>query len=832
MFRLSQTLHPATLALLERVVWNPTERGPLLVVAPEHVLRVPSVLAITKLPTFIGNKGVNVGELGRATERHLVHTQQLSALVPEQMWIFSPQMASEMDSEDALLSLVASLSTKQWQQLGGSEGLAAHDLTPSQFTLFHTLAPSLTQGHAGRPDTRPVPEKAILQGQLRLAHQVSFGPVFQAEHLNIGVPIGFRTEVTNNDPRPALYRDFSASSSLFQKRNAPQPNRLKPSQLDYKMPALNKPLALEGVSTVEILLRQASQVTGLELKADRRIAVLPIWSKQVVGQRVPVGELLELLALSVTGAFRKLDVPGQGCAWILTDDIEGLATRLARQRQSKEKAKIEVQEQRLRDFERLKVINPEHFVGYDNPYGLDKSLLERLEQLRQKEGHGKALVSLDTLPRSLAKQLSGSIQNHLDEYQKDANRTLIQGAANPPLDMNRVNVQSQWLQFSLEVPGYGIWRDEGNQAILVNYLQSARLTRDPASQKSLPPRPTLATKIVVLAPQNEEEIQKAVEAALTARLSALWIVTDGAKLEPLKAAIAAGKKVGLPMVALLVLSQLPETAPADVDIFGQPSPYRVPDSPQSRAVLLPRLRAVATLPGLAGIAFAETAPLGYVSLSTRALSQRSEPVNEYGYTPARRLAFLRTEGYDPIDLTERAESGALTKKKQMIDYVVGPAPSADPLIRWSEVRFAANKKLLSEVYATLKKTNPTLPLWIEGRQQEPNSLWNSWYGSWEKATPLPTYRQFPEPDTDSIVNVDDIGQARRYSKQVLYANSYPDPLPQVRGLRAKESLEAWWTELLSGEFREDKTFPWDGAVLDLRTLPIAEALKVFKATRL
>ncbi len=833
-------LRPTTLAALERIVWNATERGPLLIINPERVvslggMRFPNLV-------FRGTEGVNVLEAGRVMERKLAHTERLSALVPETLQTLAFEAPQALNPQDATLALAASLSPAQWQLLCGTNGLGARDLSAEQQRYFQALLPQeLTQGALGqqeRSDAEKVPATALAQGQLHLGRKTNFYFVYQEEKLNRGVGGSFSGKtITGEDPRPRLSRDFSARP--VRPETPSTQNRLKPSHLDYKSAALNKPVSLEGLTTVGELVQRAAQATRLELIADRRIANQPLWVRLTPGQSVPAGEVLELLALSVTGTFRKLEVPGKGVAFVLTDDIEGLAPRLARQRQWQQEAQKPAQERQKAYTERLKATNPERFIGYDNEFGLDAGLLSRLDESRQTApgGWGYLTTPLSTLPPSIAKQLTSNIQSSIEDYQKGLSRSTINGVVNPPLDPNRVKLVTMELQFSLDVPGYGLYKDDSiRSSTLSQALRSIRRDLDPTPLPPLPPRPPLKQSIVVLAPTSEAEARQVVEAAAAARLTRLWIVTDGAKLEPLKAAVAAGKKVGLPIVALLVLSQLPETAPADVDLFGQPSPYRIPDSPQTRAVLLPRLRAVATLPDLAGIALAETAALGYVAKKSSSMGGGQLVPNDYGYTPERRLNFLRTEGYDPLDITtgNNVYMGAFSRSLFFRSSPQLSTPQIDPTVRWSEVRFAANKALLSEVYTTLKTANPTLPLWIEGRQQEYGNLLNSWYGSWDKAEPLPSYRTFHErePGTDPTPLEDDIGQARQYSKEILFANPYPDPLIQQRSPRVKESLEAWWTILLTGELRENNVYPWDGAVLDLRTLPIEEALKVLKATKL
>ncbi|MBB6048845.1 hypothetical protein [Armatimonas rosea] len=838
MFRQPPTLRPATQALLERIAWTPTERGPLLIVGPERIIQTgPGSRMGPSLFASPGATEVNVLELATKLKRRLVHTTGLSALVPEFYWPLNPPQTQQLSPQDALLALAASLDPRQWQLLCGQSGLRARDLSTTQQGFVRALLPPIL-ATTRNPQAAPVPAEAIAQGSLQLKRGISFSYVYQDEKLNQGGGGTFGGRGISGDTRPQLTRGFPNPRNANGRDSGGVPNQLKPSQLDYKNPSLTRRIPLEGATTVGELLLRASQATGLELLADKRIGEQPVWSKQAPGQSAAVGEVLELLALSVTGAFRLIDVPGKSRAWVLTDDIEGLAPRIARQQKAAQEAEKPKEAQRQAMIERLKAAQPTSPIPYDNSYGLDSSILKQLEETQKKETWGYAVVPLSGLSPTIAQQLKENIQSTVQEQAAGQSRSSINGIVNPPLDSSRIKIASRQLLLTFEVPGFGVYNDDFSGFQLDNALRQARQAAEPNTIPPAPPRPKLSTQIAVFAPASPAEAQRVVEAAAAAKLAQLWISTDGARLEPLKAALAEGKKRGIPIVAQVVLSQLPSSAPADQDWFDKPALYRVPDSPETRRALLPLLRTLASLPGLAGLALAETVAPGYIS--PRANRFGGTTAQEYGYTPERRLAFLRSEGYDPIDLTGRGESGELRRPMSMGMMVRRPSPDApapasppDPFTRWNALRFAANKALLTEVFSALKSANPRLTLWIEGRQE--SQLLNSWYGTWERPEPFPTYRVpgFGDSGEEAPFEADDVKQARRFSKEVLFANSYPDPLLEtMRSRRARESVTAWWTELLNGEVREKGVFPWDGAVLDLRTLPTDEALRVFKAIQL
>nr|WP_309688928.1 hypothetical protein [Armatimonas sp.] len=171
MFRQVPTLRPATLAVLERIAWTPTERGPLLIVGPDRMIRTAlGGMQPPRLSGFPGTGGINVLEVGDALKRKLARTPGLSALVPETLWtLVTP--TQRLTPYDALLALAASLEPRQWQLLCGPNGLGARDLTQQQQGFFQSaLPPGLTTTQSGQ-----IPTEAIAQGRLHVARKIDLG---------------------------------------------------------------------------------------------------------------------------------------------------------------------------------------------------------------------------------------------------------------------------------------------------------------------------------------------------------------------------------------------------------------------------------------------------------------------------------------------------------------------------------------------------------------------------------------------------------------------------------------------------------------------------------
>lgn len=716
---------------------------------------------------------------GRETAggRHVVRVGTLRAFVPATLppSLIDPKRT---EPESALLELATTLDTHQWQKLASQEGLGLPDLRHEQRNHFGELVINL-------------PESSRLSARLQLETFVSFYYAFQDERLNQqadGIPL--RTAIQSPEPLPYLRPRTSDT------RTGPVPNRLKPSALNYKSADLNAEVDLNGVSTVGALLARVAAATRLELHADTRLASLPV----TVTGRARAGDVLELLALSVGGAFRLLDVPRHGRAWVLTDDQEGALVRAGRWTDAYQAA---IEQRRVR-HEALQALQPKPRFVPNRALGLSPSVLSPLAPIPERRGEAQATVALSDLPPTLAEQLRTGIRQLQDEYQSNItfSFTTPQGVrTNPPVDPNRIKVRVGSLQLKIVAPGVGF------QILMADRLASALApTTRPPEPLPTPKRPNPKNLVAIVTPKTATEAERAVREAVQARLSALWIATTETDLGPLRAALDAGKAAHLPIGAYLALTELPTSAPLDVEGSGATAAFRVPDAPET----LPQLRAflpkVASLPGLAGLTFGQTVAPGYDRPITELNLNRWDAYH-FGYTPERRLAFLRQFSVDPIDLSE-------TFRPMLSD----PLPEAIPA-QWNTLRAQANAALLAMAYRATKQAAPKLPLWIEGRGR-------TWFGSWEEESPLPQFRYAKGSGEDQPATPSLDLQARRYSKTV-YASHPESALPaEPAGARV------WLTWSLFQETTDAGRFPWDGFVLNLRSLPLEKALAVLKESSL
>jgi hypothetical protein len=100
--------------------------------------------------------------------------------------------------------------------------------------------------------------------------------------------------------------------------------KLKPSDLTYDAPTLQKPLGLSGVTTVAEIVKAAGAASGLPLRVDARLADKTAF---VGDAAIRAADALKSVAFALDGAWRRV-----GAVYLLTWDRKGLATRALEQR--------------------------------------------------------------------------------------------------------------------------------------------------------------------------------------------------------------------------------------------------------------------------------------------------------------------------------------------------------------------------------------------------------------------------------------------------------------------------------------------------------------------
>jgi hypothetical protein len=253
------------------------------------------------------------------------------------------------------------------------------------------------------------------------------------------------------------------------------------------------------------------------------------------------------------------------------------------------------------------------------------------------------------------------------------------------------------------------------------------------------------------------------------------------------------------------------------------------------------LQALAKTPGLAGLALRDTAAPGYAMPPKGAPRDQRDGRNDFGYTDALRLACLRAEGVDPVDIDwEYTTVGRTPLTLPFFDDLLPdgrrrPSSSATLRTAWNGVRAKANLAALAPLHAALAKTAPAgFPVWMRDRVDPVGEadLRGGWYGTWDRPDAPPTQTPAdPFAAATGGAAGSPLGSARAVSKRVLLNLTETPPTrygPLPDGYKPDRVQDFARTVKYRLE-NAAKNGCWDGIVLDLSEMPLADALPLLAA---
>lgn len=531
--------------------------------------------------------------------RKVIRVGTLTVLAPTEMVTLNRRPGigdpfGSMRREEKAMFFAASLSDDQWRQIASPNGLGAGDLTTEQRALFLSLLPApfrlqkMTVGPNGQTSedqNMTLPPARAAQVRLRISRsvQVLFPAVNQPNTAYLlnrstvnGRAEGDEYYALNSTGDWALRPD--AYGVLLRQEG---PNRFKPGQLDFTVPALQTVVSLEagtesgksangegapaGALTVDALLKRIGEATGLELIADNRAGRLSVWTR---GRRARAGDVLQALCWAVTGTFRQV-----GPAYVLTDDVDGIGARRAilsdwaRNVQAGESKTRETLQKRIRDKKPGKLIS---FAPGD-PLALDDETYQKLRTRQDKASRPDAPWNERNIPvAELPPVVSQFISSELAKSEHEYVRT------NSHTDRVRFDLQSR---LTYLVPGIGDVDDPGFSLYNVPLFDDPppappsdpnAARKKPAGPPPVALGPTMAARILYVAPKSANEAQQAVLAARRHGLSHVWVrVPDGDNeagdkraADLLQAAAEAGRAQSLAVFGVVDLLRRPIAAAA------------------------------------------------------------------------------------------------------------------------------------------------------------------------------------------------------------------------------------------------------------------------------
>ena len=637
------------------------------------------------------------------------------------------------------------------------------------------------------------------------------------------------------------------------------PSALKRGDINYSAPALNVTVALSPDKlTIGGALKAVNAATGLALQADRRIQDYPIYLKTLPNQSLRAGDVLEALAWAVTGTYRRLD----GTVYVLTDDVEGIGTRFARLSAwaaAASQARYDQLEKTTRTMARNNpIVHIRSFLG--EGVSQPANMVERMEKAWGKEKYAMSVeYKADELPPDIRKDMETQA-----EYWNER--------SNPPIPVHTdkvgvgIDIAFAWkmpdgntVQVFEAQDGYGLGGQFLGQITAPDPTAKKEQPTTPVpyapeKRKNLPALPAnLKRRSLIINPTTPEEARQLTLTGVARGMSEIWVMKtlDAGDDAPLKTVIAAAKAYKIPAYIAVSMVRFAKIGQAERNILGQTGdefataylngpPFDThPDWRSSSEWQLDRWRkwfypawndipamekrllTLAAIPGVAGIAFKNTAAPGYAGqfVGGDGIWQNGF----FGYTLPMRLAFLREKGIDPIDIVE-ADYGM-----RDLDYSLPFFPSSggyigqrlganDKMVEveipekdWRDYRAERSAGWLKRFHRALRTAKPNLPLYISDRASDYATPYAEWFGLWEDADAIPQNPVFAPEGTGRA-------QAHQLHKIVLKRSGWD------KASGAKGETE-WFADAIVGKAKEAAQ-GYDGLVIDLSQLSAKDALRL------
>lgn len=556
-------------------------------------------------------------------DRKVASAGSVSVLAPATMVVLNPRpgkpdLFAGLSRAERLQMLLASLTPAEWRALGGARGLGAGDLaTPAQRDLFLSLLPrpfrvrrsetfttdrgNLDRRFDGEPIVLSAAQRAAVRLRLvrRAALYVPLDPApdqpgrwrFRTvdtarERPDGTVSLFVDDQSSRDEARGVGGRTRTTAYGVLLRSEVP--SRAKPGDLAFASPRLNAPLSLDGAAaTLGDLVRRAGEAARLTLYADARVAALPVTVLGDAQMPVRSGDVLQALALAVTGTFRK--IVADETAWVLTDDVEGIGTRQARLSEWASAAGAQAATQIAAWKTKIVAQNPAQYLGFapDDPHALPASVQEKIttaNKARSRYSPVGDVVNIADLPAAYQQMARAAASP--GERRPGGDQEFV-GGQDPGVGVGQVGIRVS-TRLVLDIPGMGTADDPpiGNlpdnldefwrEPIAPPLPPSVQAPNAPGPlDLSRLPAPFAATRALVVRPAGPEPAAALVREAHGRGFNQVWLVLpalspadDAQQAQTLvEAALKAGKQHN---VAITVVASLLRRRPASPAIPAAP----------------------------------------------------------------------------------------------------------------------------------------------------------------------------------------------------------------------------------------------------------------------
>lgn len=751
-----------------------------------------------------------------------------------------------------LLPLVASLSPNQLNQATSDTGLPLSSLSAAQRKLVQPLLPRTAefrfQQAPGLPPTKLgetpplIPAADQAQFALRLRRSIQLAPSMAESGIEAGqarfvrqagnlitpptTPGGSRELALkpggNGNPMALIAKLFGGMEPQT------MPARRKATELDTRQVALNAPVSLVGVSTVEELVQRVAKATKVSVFADQRIGKLSVASR---GTTARAGDVLDALCWAVGGAVRRISDTRESVYLLteqvpipeselgeLTEQLMGPMTGMMESQKSAERLAVEAKARLIRQKTLMKI--PRRPAD-----GVPESLWTVAESLKTAKNPEANQVPLTELPKELQDRALAFHKAMGEGIRAAVAAGAPGGAIREPQALTQVSC-TQSLVAELVAPTLG--------AVAVLSTADAGEIHPDLPAPTPPPAVALPESLKVRAalvplPKTEEEAAALVALASARGLTELRVpVGPSAEAEKALGALTAKAlgKVGVVPILSPLAPVKPEAprdrsfdglsltewlaSPRATKLFsalpeqlrgGMGRTYAYDYAPPELAnvgefaIVAKRL---SRLPGVTGIALENLAAPGYRETSgVGAMSGAGPMLWQGGANDQERVAFVREQHADP------AELGAVSLMDMFSSMAVRTA--------WGKRTTARSDYYLKRLSEGLAMQKLAVPLSTVYSGEPPR--WESWQGTIPKS---------PSLSTGSRPALRVLSFSRFLSgPNAFFSNEFA-------GLDEPEQFAGFLGKELAKLNASDAEVRWDGVVIDLGDVPLASSLTLLE----
>ncbi len=724
----------------------------------------------------------------------------------------TPNPYDGMPPGQVMKLLAQTFTPAQWKAFMSPAGVAYADMTgDTQPPLFKAMFPDghlklIQDNPAGENDPKTQQDlsgDALLSAHLRLGTITSLALQMQDNPSSHLFAMGLRPQ--NAPPRYFMMnsqtRDVDKEYGALVREAIP--NAPKAGELAFAASAFQAAVSLANIKTVDDLITRISSITHCEIYADPRYGSrLVTLSSSPTPQSASAADLLQALVFCVGGTFRHV-----GPAYVLTDDVIGLGTKHVLWKAFEDKATSMLPDgpEMFPDIKPVPDVpyTVRDIPDYDDPLAMTPKQKEQYWKKWTLEARESSNPSIDvTVPFSQltpAQQVAAQMDQEANEKQHYHTMldSTVQVQTEPEVEVMLPSVDGPVMIFEsyqslLPYPALTPVQQQAQRKRMEAEFPDMVPPNTPGLDftQTLRGFPRRAARMAL--PNTAKEASQVFDALQTLGFNEAWVSTqpgpasgDDALRARLTQAAAEGKKRGIAVFPdLSLLHWAKDVSPdlLDCDIQGRTvfprynaqSPLTVsPFAPAAVTRLSALVRTAASVPGIGGMVWDDTLALGYEANVPGENIGTDPSQNPLGYAEAGRLAFLRVDHADPVDVWDNSYSDERAQ-------VHVPGFDSDSNLEerlftnWRKLRADTGQTFLRTLAAALPPSftgaGTRLPLLLPPS----NETYASNYGSWDDFNhPTPFVRFIPQigPDGQPIMgatNAEKMSSALAYKKLQVY----------------------------------------------------------------